>query len=162
MSDSKSLNTSLLEVLISSNNEHVFLCDLSDLTIHIVFDAWWATINASSKRPMAWNNFRHAPLWRFYLHCRIEGTGNPGIIWIVCHQVLGHPSEHGTNSMGKHLLAKAIIAKLNKLTESQVTELTSLMVDGTAFAILKREASRRITIGCLQRKIISDIHVDPY
>jgi len=82
-------------------------------------------MNEGSKRPIAWNNSRHAPSWRFYLHCGIEETGSPGIICIVCHQVLRHPSEHGTSSMGKHLLAKAHIAKLNELTVSEVTELTS-------------------------------------
>jgi len=39
MSDSKSLNTSLLEVLISSKHKHVFIRDLSDLTFQIIFDA---------------------------------------------------------------------------------------------------------------------------
>jgi hypothetical protein len=103
-------------------------------------------MNEGSKRPIAWNASRHAPSWRFYLHCRIEETGSPGIICIVCHQVLRHPSEHGTSSMGKHLLAKAHIAKLNELTDSEVTELTSTTVDETAFAILKRQGSRGITI----------------
>jgi len=44
--------------------------------------------------------------------------------------------------MGKHLLAKAHIAKLNELTESEVTELNSSMVDETAVAILKRQECR--------------------
>jgi len=48
--------------------------------------------------------------------------------------------------MGKHLLAEAHIAKLNESTESEVTELTSLMVDETALAILRRQGSRGITI----------------
>jgi hypothetical protein len=39
MVDSKCLNTSLLEVLISSNNEHVFFRDLSDHTLQIKFHA---------------------------------------------------------------------------------------------------------------------------
>ena len=39
MSDSKSLNTSLLEIMISFKNEHVFIHDLSDLTLQIIFDA---------------------------------------------------------------------------------------------------------------------------
>jgi len=117
MSDSKSLNTSMLEVMISSKNEHVFGQDLTDLSLQIIFDAWWASMNAPSKRPIAWNNSRHAASWRFYLHCGIEENGRPGIICIVCHQVLSHLSEHGTSSMEKHLLAKAHIAKLNELTE---------------------------------------------
>ena len=162
MSDTQSLNTSLLEVRICSNNERVFIRDLSDLTLQIIFDAWWASMNVGSKRPIAWNNSRHAPSWRFYLHCGIEETGSPGIICIVCHQVLRHPSEHGTSSMGKHLLAKAHIAKLNELTESKVTKLTSTTVDETALAILKRQGSRVITIVSLQRKTIFDIQFNPY
>jgi len=119
-------------------------------------------MNVGSMRPLAWDNTRHAPWWRFYLHCGVEETGSPGIICIVCHQVLRHPSEHGTSSMVKHLLAKAYIRKLNKLTESEVTELTSSMVDETALAILKGQGSRGIRIVTSQRKIIFDIQVDPY
>jgi hypothetical protein len=96
------------------------------------------------------------------LHCGIEETGRPGIICIVCHQVLRHPSEHGTSSMGKHLLAKAHIAKLNELTETEVTKLTSSKVDETALAILNRQGSRGITIVCSQREFIFDIYVDLY
>jgi len=40
MLDSKSLNTSLLEVIISSNTERVFICDLSDNTLQIISDVW--------------------------------------------------------------------------------------------------------------------------
>jgi hypothetical protein len=111
MSDSKSLNTSWLEVMSSSKNELVFIRDLSDLTLFIIFDAWWAAMNKGSKRLVAWTNSSHAPLWRLYLHCGIEGTSSPGIICIVCHQVLPHSSEQWTRSLGKHLLAKAHIAK---------------------------------------------------
>jgi hypothetical protein len=117
MSDTKSLNTSLLEVIISPNNEHVLVRDLSHLTLQIVFDASWASMIVGLKRPIAWKNPRHGPSWQFNLHFGIEETGSPGIICIVCHQVLRHPSEHGTSSMGKHLLAKAHIAKLDESTE---------------------------------------------
>jgi hypothetical protein len=55
--------------------------------------------------------------------------------------------------MDKHLLAKAHIAKLNELTLSEVTELTSSTVDETDLAILKRQGSRGIPIASLQRKI---------
>jgi len=99
-------------------------------------------MNVRSKWPIAWNASRHAPSRRFYLQCGIEENGSPGIICIVCHQVLRHPSEHGTSSMGKQLLAKAHIGKLNKVTQSEVTELTSSTVDETALAILKRQGSR--------------------
>ena len=60
--------------------------------------------------------------------------------------------------MGKHLLAKAHIAKLNELTVSDVTELTSSTVDETALAILKRQGSRGMIIVNSQRKIRFDIH----
>jgi len=162
MSDSNSANTSLLEVVISSKNERVFTRDLSDLPLQIIFDAWWTSMNVGLKRPIVWNNSRYAALWRFYLHCGIQESGSPGIICIICHQVLRHPSEHKTSWMGKHLLGKAHIAKLNELTESEVTELTSSTVDETALAILKRQGSRGITIVSLQRKIIFDIQCNPY
>jgi len=47
ISDSKSLNTSLLEAMISSKNECVFIRDLSDLTLQIIFDALWASMNVA-------------------------------------------------------------------------------------------------------------------
>jgi len=162
MSDTQSLNTSLLEVMISSKNERVVIRDLSNLTWQIVFDAWWTSMDVGSKRPIAWKNSRHAPVWRFHLHCGIEESGSPGFICIVCHQVLRHPSEDGTSSMGKHLLAKAHIAKLNELTESEVTELTSSTVDETALAILMRQGSRGFTILSVLRKMIFDIQLNPY
>jgi hypothetical protein len=96
------------------------------------------------------------------LHCGIEETGSPGIICILCYQFLCHPSAHGTSSMGKHLLAKAHIAKLNKLTESEVTELTSSKVDETPLAILKRQGCRGITLVSLQRKTIFVTQFNPY
>jgi hypothetical protein len=114
MLDTQSLNTSLLQVMISSKNERVLIRDLSDLTLQIIFNAWWASMNVGSKLPIAWNNSKHAPSWRVYLHCGIEETGSPGIMCIVFHQVLRHPSEHGTSTMGKHLLAIAHITKLNE------------------------------------------------
>jgi len=156
MLDSQSMNTSLLEVMIYSENEPVIIRDLSDLTLTIIFDAWWVSMNVGSKRPVAGSNPEHAPLWRFYLHCRIEETGSPGIISIMGHWVLCRPSEHGTSSIGKLLLAKAHVVKLNELTELEVAELTSTSVDETALAILKRQGSRGITIVSLQKKFIVD------
>ena len=132
--------------MISSKNKQVFIHDLSDLPYHIIFHAWWASMNVGSKRPIAWNNSRHAPSWQFYLHCGIEETSSPGIISIVCHQVLRHPSEHGTNSMGKHLQEKVKIVKLNELTVSEVTQLIRAMVNETGLVILKRQGSRGISI----------------
>jgi len=64
--------------------------------------------------------------------------------------------------MRKNLLAKAHIAKLNELTESEVTESISSTVDETALAILKRQGSRGITIVRLQRKTTFDILFNPY
>jgi len=106
----------------SFKTQHGCIPDGSVLTLHIIFDAQWAAMNVRSKHPIAWNNFGHAWLWRFYLHYGIEETGCPGSKCIICHQVLRHPSEHGTCSLGKHMLAKAHIAKLNELTESEVME----------------------------------------
>jgi len=143
--------------MISSKNERVFICDLNDLTLQIIFHAWWTSMNVDSKLSIAWNNSRHAPSWWFYLHCGIEETGSLSIICIVCHQVVCHPSEHGTSSMGKHLLAKAHIAKWNELTESEVSELTQSTVDETALAIPKRSGSRGITIVRSQSKLLFDI-----
>ena len=61
MSDSKSLNISLPGVLISSKNEHVFIRDLGNLSVQIIFDAWWASIHIDSKPRIAWNDSRHTP-----------------------------------------------------------------------------------------------------
>jgi len=110
--------------MISSNNEHVFIHDLNDLTLQIIFDAFWTSMNVDSMLLIAWNNSRHAPSWQIYLHCRIEETGNPGIICIVCHHIPRHPSEQGSSSMGKHLSAIAHIAMLSELTELEVSEFT--------------------------------------
>jgi len=156
MSNSQSINISLQEVMISSKNERVFNRNLTDLMLQIIFDTWWASMNVGWKRPIAWKHSRHVPSWRFYLHCGIEVTGSPGIICIVCHQVLRHPSEHETSSTVKHLLAKVHIAKLNELTELEVSELTSTTVDKTALPILKRQGSRGITIVRSQKKFIFD------
>jgi len=65
----------------------------------------------------------------------------------MCHQIVRHPSEHGISAMRKHLLAKVHIAKLNKLTQSAVSELTWTTIDETPFAILQGEDSQGITIG---------------
>jgi hypothetical protein len=119
-------------------------------------------MNVGSTWPIAWNNSRPLSSLRFFVHCGIEESGSPGIICMLCHQVLRHRSEHGISSMGKHLLAKAHIAKLNKLTVSEVTEFTSSMVAETAFAILQRQGSWGITMGSLLRKMIFDIQLNPY
>jgi hypothetical protein len=152
MSHRKSLNTSLLEGMIYSKNKRVFIRELCNLTFQVTFNACWASMNIGSKQPIAWKNSRHAPSWLFYLHSGIEETGSPGIICIVCHQVLCHPSEHGTSSMGKHLPAKEYIAKLNEFTVSEVTEFTRATVDETALAILKRQGSQGVPIVSSQRK----------
>jgi hypothetical protein len=162
MSDTQSLNSSLQQVMISSQNERVLIRDLGDRILDIIFAGCWASMNVCSQRPDAWNHSRHAPSWRLYLHCGIEETSGPGIICIVCHQVLGHPSEHGTNSLRKHLLAKCCIANLNELTESEFTALTCLTVDESALAVLRRQESFGITIFSLQRKIIINIQFNPY
>jgi len=131
----------LLEVIISSKNERVFIRHLSNVALEIIFNDYCLSMNVGSKCLIAWDNSRHAPSWRFYLHFGIEDPGSPGIISIICHQVLRHPSEHGTSSIGKYFLGKAHITKSNELAESEVTELTRLTVDDTALAILERQES---------------------
>jgi len=64
--------------------------------------------------------------------------------------------------MGKLLIAKAHIAKLNEYTESEITEMTNPTVDEIALAILKRQGCRGIITVCSQKNITSDIHLDPY
>ena len=64
-------------------------------------------------------------------------TGSPGIICIMCHQDLRHPSDHGTSSMCKNLLAQVQIARINELTELEVMELNSSVVNETSLAIPK-------------------------
>jgi hypothetical protein len=59
MSDSKSLNTSWPEVMIISTNALVFIRDVSDLILQIIFNACWASMNEGSKCPIAQNNSRH-------------------------------------------------------------------------------------------------------
>jgi len=157
MSDSKSISTCLLEVTISSENECILIHDVSVLTFQIIFHAWWASKHVASKHSIAWNDSIHAPSWWLYSHYEIEETGSPSIKSIVCHQDLHHPSEHWTSLMWKHLLAKAPIAKLYELTETEVTELTTSMVDETASAITGRQGSQGITRVSLQMKFIMDI-----
>jgi hypothetical protein len=147
--------------MISSKNERIFIPDLTDRALEIIFAGWWASKNVGSRRPIAWNNTRHRPSWRYYFNWGTEKTSSPDIIYVVCYQVLRHLSEHGTSTLGKHLLAKAHIAKLNVLTASEVIELTSSTVDETVLPILKRQGSLEITIVRLPRKIIFDIHLNP-
>jgi len=145
-----------------SKNERVFIRDLRDLSLQMIFDGWWASMNVDSKRPIAWNDSGHASSWRFKLQCGTGKTSSPGIIWIFRHQVLRHAWEHGTSSLRKDLLEKAHIAKLNELTESKGTESTSSTVDETASAILQRQRSWGIQTVSSQRKVWFDIQLAPY
>jgi hypothetical protein len=70
--------------------------------------------------------------------------------FFTIHQNIG-PAQWGNTCS---LQAKAPIATLNKLTESEVTELTSSTVDETSLHTLKRHGSQGIQIVCLQRKFI--------
>jgi len=161
MSDSESANTLFLEVMITSKNERVFIRDLSDLTLQIIFDAWWDSTNVGWKGQIASKNYRHVPSWRFYLHYWIQDTGCPRIICIICHEVYRHSTDHGTISIGKHLPVNAQIAKVNESTESEVPELTSSMVAKAALATLKRQGCWGITIVSSQKKFIFNIPVLP-
>jgi hypothetical protein len=77
----------LPEAVISAQ-KGVLIRDLSDLTLQIIFNACWASMNLGSKQLIAWDNSRHAPLWQFNIHGGTEETGSSGIICIVRHQVL--------------------------------------------------------------------------
>jgi len=158
----KILKYLIAQGMISSKNEGVCIRDFRDLTLKFIFDTWWASMNVGSKRSIAWNNYRQGSPWRIYFHSGIEETGSLGNICIVCHQVPCHPSDHGTSSIGENLLSKAHMAKLNELTESDVTELTSWRVDQTSSVILKKWGCRGITIVSPQRKFIIDIRINPY
>jgi len=162
MSDSQSLNTWMLEIMISSKNEHVFVLGLSHLTFQIVIDAWRALMNLGLKQPIAWNNSRHASSWQFHIHCGNEDISSPGIICILCHQVLRHPSEHGTRRMGNHILAKAHNAQLKKLSALEVTVLNTSMIDETALGIPNSQGSWGIAKVSSQQKLIFDIQIAPY
>jgi len=132
MPDSQSRNISSQEVFMSSTNNCILFRDLNDLTLKIVFDPSWASMNVGSKHPIAWHNATHALTCSFYLLWGIEETGGPGIISIISHEVLCHPSEHDFNSMGKHWPAKAHIVQLNDLTVFEVSALTHTTIDETA------------------------------
>lgn len=141
MSVSVSLNNLLLEIIISFKNEGLIIGDLKNRTLQVIFDGWGAFINMCSMHSIAWKYSRNVLFPHFNLDCGIEDNSSPGIICIVCDQVLCHPSEHGSSSIGKHLLAKEHIAKFNELTESKVSQLTSTTVDDTALAMWKRQGS---------------------
>ena len=42
LSDTKSLKSVLQEIMISTKNECVVICDMSELTLQIIFTTWWA------------------------------------------------------------------------------------------------------------------------
>jgi hypothetical protein len=151
MLDSKSSHTSVLEVSFSSKCKRVLLYDLSDITLYILFDAWWTSMNVGWQPPISWNNSKYTPTWWFYLPYRIGDTCSTGIICIIRNQVLWHRSEHGTRSIGKQLQAKVCPTKWNELTELYFTKLTTSTVHEIALIIIKRCGSRGYPIGCSHR-----------
>jgi len=157
MSDSKSLNTSLLEVIISSKNEHVFMHDLSDHSFQIIVDIWGVSMTLGLKWPVVWNISRHVALWQICLHCRIDKTGSHGIISLVCHHDLHYPFTTWDLLNVETVTGKAHIGMLNELTESDVTEWHTLTVDETALAIVNKQGCQRVTIVSSQRKIMVTI-----
>jgi len=148
--------------MVCSKNEGVIIRDLSDLTVQIVLNAWWDSVNVDSKGPIAGNNCWHAPWWQFFLFCGNEENSRPWIICIVCHQFIHHPSQHGPSSNGKHYLTKAYIAKLNELTKSEIITITRSTVDDTPLAISMGLGRPGIKLVWSQRQFIFDIQFDPY
>jgi hypothetical protein len=63
MSESKSLNISLPEEMISSTNECVYIPNVSNIPLQIIVDTWWASMTVDSKRPIAGIDATHAPSW---------------------------------------------------------------------------------------------------
>jgi len=63
--------------MISSKNEGVFIRDLRNLTGQIIFDAWRASLNVGPKRPVRWNDSRHASSW--WLFCPAELRGQAAL-----------------------------------------------------------------------------------
>jgi hypothetical protein len=98
---------------MSSKNERVFIRDLSNLTIQIIWEDWSVSMNVGLNHAIARNSSKYVPSWQLYLHCGNEETSSSGMRFLICHPVLRHSSEHGTSSMGKHLVAKSHIVKLN-------------------------------------------------
>jgi hypothetical protein len=87
--------------MISSKNELVLICDLSNLTLQIILDAWLASMNVGANQSTTWNNSSDVLSGWFGLHFQIEVTYSTGNICMVCYQVLRHPSEHTTSLMGE-------------------------------------------------------------
>ena len=139
-------DTSLLEVIYSAKEEHIFLRGLADEALQIAFDEWWSSMEVQTKHAIVWKNSRHASSWRFFRHCAIAENGCPGVICIVCHTVLTHPSENGTSTMGKHLLTKSHKAKLSELTVKEVDFLTGSAGDEQVLAALKKKGSQGVMV----------------
>jgi hypothetical protein len=125
MLDSKCLNISLLEVMISSNNEGVSYQDLYSLTVPITFDVWWVLTIVGSQLSIGWWSSNPALAWRSNWRCGSGTTGILGIICIACHQVICHLPYRGICLVGKKLLVTVQIRKLIKWIHLNVTEWSS-------------------------------------
>lgn len=66
ISDSQSLNSLALEVIIVSTNKHVCIRDLSHRTLLIMVDALSVSRNVCSMCPIDWNNYTHTPSLQFH------------------------------------------------------------------------------------------------
>jgi hypothetical protein len=152
-------NPSLLEVVISSPNTHVLIRDWRNLSLLIIFNAWWVSLTVGSWHPIASSNHTQAPCGPLYLHCRMETGGIISIIGIVCHQVLHLVSPPVISSMWNHLIGKVLIATFNESKESDVHDLTCSTVDELAFTTLTTQKSQGITIVSWRRKFVLDISI---
>jgi hypothetical protein len=156
MAAAKCIDTSSLEIMYSTKEERVFIRDLTDEILQMVFDKWWTSMNVETKTTIVWSGSRHAAAWRFYKHCAKTENGCPGIICIVCNTVLVHPSENGTSTMAKHLQSKTHKAELNKLTESDVSLLTDTAGDEQALAVLKKKGSQGVMVASSSHQTQAD------
>jgi len=79
MSDDQSIDTSLLEIIISTKNEQLFIGGLTGLAFQNNIDDWRISMNVVLKYPLERKHSKDALSWHFYLHHGIEQTSSPGI-----------------------------------------------------------------------------------
>ena len=113
-------------------------------------------MNVETKTTILWSGSRHTAARQFYKHCTKTENGCPGVICIICHTVLVHPSENRTSTMAKHLQSKTPKVELNKLTESNVSLLTGTAGDEQALAVLKKKGSQGVMVASSFHQIQAD------
>jgi hypothetical protein len=83
MSESKSFNTSLIEVMISHKTECIFIHELSDHPFQIIFDDLWASTNIGMRHSIAWNDDSQEPLVTILF--AVRNSGGRQLRNQICH-----------------------------------------------------------------------------